>query len=115
MVRIKKKKKTKQLTTQNCVQTSPLVHQYRGGGGAVAQSVERAIPGEEVVGSISAAAARSPPQTKERADTSRGQKRQNPCPSSLRASDMFARVQQLISVHDNKLRSGTLLAFFGLY
>ena len=55
------------------------------------------------------------PQTKERADTSRGQKRQNPCPSSLRASDMFARVQQLISVHDNKLRSGTLLAFFGLY
>ena len=55
------------------------------------------------------------PQTKERADTSRGQKRQNPCPSSLRASDMFVRVQQLISVHDNKLRSGTLLAFFGLY
>ena len=51
-------------------------------------------------------------QTKERADISRGQKRQNPCPSSLRASDMFARVQQLISVHDNKLRSGTLLAFF---
>ena len=49
------------------------------------------------------------------ADTSRGQKRQNPCPSSLRASDMFAGVQQLISVHDNKLRSGTLLAFFGLY
>ena len=44
------------------------------------------------------------PQTKERADTSRGQKRQNPCPSSLRASE-------LISVHDNKLRSGTLLAF----
>ena len=55
------------------------------------------------------------PQTKERADTSRGQKRQNPCPSSLRASDMFARVQQLISVHDNKLRSGTLPAFSGLY
>ena len=55
------------------------------------------------------------PQTKERADTSRGQKRQNPCPSSLRASDMFVRVQQLISVHDNKLKSGTLLAFFGLY
>ena len=55
------------------------------------------------------------PQTKERADTSRGQKRQNPCPSSLRASDMFARVQQWISVHDNKLRSGTLLEFFGLY
>ena len=54
-------------------------------------------------------------QTKERADTSRGQKRQNPCPSSLTTSDMFARVQQLISVHDNKLRSGTLLAFFGLY
>ena len=54
-------------------------------------------------------------QTKERADTSRGQKRQNPCPSSLGASDMFARVQQLISVHDNKLRSGNRLAFFGLY
>ena len=51
-------------------------------------------------------------QTKERADTSRGQKRQNPCPSSLRASDIFVRVQQLISVHDNKLRSGLLLAFF---
>ena len=47
-------------------------------------------------------------------DTSRGQKRQNPYPSSLRASDMFAGVQQLLSVHDNKLRSGTLLAFFGL-
>ena len=55
------------------------------------------------------------PQTKERADTSRGQKRQNPCPSSLRASDMFVRVQHLISAHDNKLKSGTLLAFFGLY
>ena len=27
-------------------------------------------------------------------DTSRAQKRQNPCPSSLRASDMFAGVQQ---------------------
>ena len=53
------------------------------------------------------------PQTKERADTSCGQKRQNPCPSSLRASDMFVRVQQLIFVHDNKLRSGTLLAFSG--
>ena len=53
-------------------------------------------------------------QTKEYADTSRGQNRQNPCPSSLRASDMFVRVQQLISVHDNKLKSGILLAFFGL-
>ena len=30
-----------------------------GGGGAVAQSVERATPGEEVPGSIPAAAARS--------------------------------------------------------
>ena len=57
----------------------------------------------------------SEPQTKEKADTSRGQKRQNPCPSSLRASDMFVRVQQLLSVHDNKLRSGTLLTFSGLY
>ena len=48
-------------------------------------------------------------------DTSRGQKLQNMFPSSLRASDMFAGVQQLISVQNNKLRSGTLLAFFGLY
>ena len=48
-------------------------------------------------------------------DTSRGQKRQNPCPSSLRASDMFTGVQQLLSVHDNKLKSDTLLVFFGLY
>ena len=55
------------------------------------------------------------PQTKEKANTSRGQKRQNPCPTSLRAFDMFVRVQQLISVHDNKLRSVTLLAFSGLY
>ena len=31
----------------------------KGGGGAVAQSVERATPGEEVPGSISAVAARS--------------------------------------------------------
>ena len=46
--------------------------------------------------------------------TIRGQKRQNPCQSSLRASDMFAWVQQLLSVHDKKLRSGILLAFFGL-
>ena len=30
-----------------------------GGGGAVAQSVERAIPGEEVLNSIPAVAARS--------------------------------------------------------
>ena len=55
------------------------------------------------------------PQTKDKADSPYGQKRQNPCPSSLRASDMFARVQQLIFVHDNKLRSCTLLAFSGLY
>ena len=32
---------------------------YRGTGGAVAQSVERATPGEEVLGSIPAVAARS--------------------------------------------------------
>ena len=47
-------------------------------------------------------------------DTSREQKHQNPCPSSLMASDMSARVQQWLSVHDNKLRSGILLAFFRL-
>ena len=33
--------------------------QTRGGGGGVAQSVERATPGEEVLGSISAVAVRS--------------------------------------------------------
>ena len=70
-------------------------------------------PAEHVQVSRLCCLRRSEPQTKERADTSRGQKRQNPCPSSLRASDMFVRVQQLISVHDNKLRSGTLLAFSG--
>ena len=31
-----------------------------GGGGALAQSVERATPGEEIPGSIPAVAARSP-------------------------------------------------------
>ena len=53
------------------------------------------------------------PQTNERADTSRGQKRRNPCPSSLRASDMFARVQQLISVHDNMRHIPLNFRFYG--
>ena len=35
-------------------------HTWGGGGGAVAQSVERATPGEEVPCSIPAVAARSP-------------------------------------------------------
>ena len=37
----------------------PAYPMRRGGGGAVAQSVERATPGEEVPGSILAVAARS--------------------------------------------------------
>ena len=40
----------------NCFQTSPLV---KHAGGAVAQSVERSTPGEEVPGSIPPVAARS--------------------------------------------------------
>ena len=35
------------------------LHQTRGGGGRVAQSVERATPGEEVPGSIPAVTGRS--------------------------------------------------------
>ena len=47
---------------QNCVCASAYTSVMRkggGGGGAVAQSVERATPGQEVPGSIPAVAARS--------------------------------------------------------
>ena len=47
------------LYKQNESQMDQLTTEGVGGGGAVAQSVERATPGEEVPGSITAVAARS--------------------------------------------------------
>ena len=54
------------------------------------------------------------PQTKEGTRYITWAKASESLPIVAKASDMFAWVQQLLSVHDNKLRSGILLAFFGL-
>ena len=58
-VKAQKQRKNDDKNTENFVQLDTLHNFYFHKGGAVAQSVERATPGEEVPGSIPAVAARS--------------------------------------------------------